>query len=106
MDDRVGVHVVAGADELRQVEARFGLGVALADAEEVEEGLAGSGGCVSGEERRGGRGKGAHAVGAQLELHVDVALVLEAVLEGDHVGVLHGLVDLDLGKELRARIEG
>ena len=58
------------------------------------------------EERPGGRGKGAHAVGAQLELHVDVALVLEAVLEGDHVGVLHGLVDLDLGKELRARIEG
>jgi len=53
-----------------------------------------------------GRGKkgreGTHAVGAQLELHVDVALVLEARLERDDVGVLHRLVDLDLGKELRA----
>lgn len=42
VNDRVGVHVVAGADELRQVEARFGFRVALADAEEVEEGLGGS----------------------------------------------------------------
>lgn len=35
-------------------------------------------------------------------MHVDVAFVLEAVLKGDDVGVLHCLVDLDLAKELAA----
>lgn len=54
--------------------------------------------------RRGeGGGEKTNPVGAELELHVDVAFVLEAMFEGDDVGVLHCLVDLDLSEELLQR---
>lgn len=45
----------------------------------------------------------AYAVRAQFELHVHVALVFEAVLKVDDVGVLHRLVDLDLREQLQTR---
>ena len=48
-----------------------------------------------------GKGTETHAIGTEFELHVDVAIVFEAVFECDDVGVRHGLVDLDLGKQLR-----
>ena len=73
VDDLVGVHVVAGTDELDHEEAGFGLGEASSSAEHVREG----------------------AVVAELEGHVDVVFVFEAVLEADDVGVLERLVDLD-----------
>jgi len=39
MNDRVGVHVIARADELNEVESSFWFAVAASTAEEVEEGL-------------------------------------------------------------------
>lgn len=41
-----------------------------------------------------------YAIRTELELHVDVPLVLETVLERNDVWVLHCLVNLDFGKEL------
>lgn len=38
---------------------------------------------------------------AELKLHVDVPVVLEAVLKLDDVKMLHRLVNLDLSKELQ-----
>lgn len=43
-----------------------------------------------------------HAVGTELELHVDVPIVLETMLKGDDVRVVHRLMDFDLSKELQA----
>ena len=45
----------------------------------------------------------AYAVCAEFELHVHIPVVLEAVLKRDNVGVNHGLVNLDLGKQLQNR---
>ena len=80
VDDLVGVHVVAGTDELDHEEAGFGLGEASSSTEHVREG----------------------AVVAELEGHVDVVFILEAVLEADNVRVLERLVDLDFCIKLRA----
>lgn len=41
-----------------------------------------------------------YPIGAQLELHVHVGLVLKAVLEADNVWMLHSLMNLDLTKKL------
>lgn len=66
--------------------------------------MGGGRGLAGRREREAGRERDerTNPVGAQLELHVNVAFVLEAVLKGDDVGVLHCLVDLDLAKELAA----
>lgn len=100
------MHVIASADELGQVEARLGLGVALPDAQDIEEGLrarflrqSGSPAVALPSVRSAGLNS-TYAIRAQLELHVYIAVVFKAVLERNDVGVRHGLVNLDLGKEL------
>jgi hypothetical protein len=105
MNDRVGVHVIASADELNEVESSFWFAVAASTAEEVEEGLCSveERGSVHGREwqkRESEEEPGTNPVGAEFELHVDVAFVLEAVFKGDDVGMLHCLMNLDLSEEL------
>lgn len=113
VNDRVGVHVVARADELSEVEPRFGFRVAFAGAEDVKHRLLKEVGnryeLVRDLRARiwrggGGEGKGdsaTHAVGTEFELHIDVTVVFKAVFECDNVRVRHGLMNLDLGKQLR-----
>jgi hypothetical protein len=78
VDDLVGVHIVAGADELNHEEAGFGLGEAAAAAEHVHEG----------------------STGTEFEGHVDVLVIFEAFLESNNVGVFEGAVDLNFCVEL------
>ena len=73
VDDLVRVHVLACADELHHEEACLGLREAAATAEHVHE----------------------RAVVAELEGHVYIVIVLEAILEADDVRMLERLVDLD-----------
>ena len=57
--------------------------------------------------RRGNMaGRGAYVVGAQLEQHVGVVVVLEEALEAHHVHMVERLVDLDLRLQLACRTGG
>jgi hypothetical protein len=78
VDDIVVVHVLASADELNKEEARLGLRVAFAPAEQVHE----------------------RAIVAQFQDHVNILVILETVDKAHNVRVVEHLVQLDLCPEL------
>jgi hypothetical protein len=78
MNDLVRVHTVAGTDELIQEEASLRFSEAASAMKHVYEGT----------------------TWTQLERHIHVALVLEAILEADNIGMLECAVYLCLEKIL------
>lgn len=73
MDDLVGVHIVAGANDLDEEKTCFGLGVSFSAAEHVH-----------------------HApILAKLERHVDVVIVFKTFLKTNDIGMLEGAMELD-----------
>lgn len=78
MNDLMGVHVVAGTNDLHQEETCFGFCEAAATTEHVHEGTA----------------------VAELEGHVDVVVILKTFVKADYVGVGQRTVDLDFRVEL------
>ena len=78
MNDLVGVHVVAGPNDLDQKEACLGLCKTAAAAEHVHEG----------------------AIVTELEGHVNVVVVFKTFVEADDIGMCQRAMDLDLGIQL------
>ena len=78
VDNLVSVHVVACTGKLDDVEAGFGFSEAAATAQEVHE----------------------RTAGAEFESHVDVFLVVEAVLEAHDVRVFEGAMNFDFCVQL------
>ena len=81
VDDLVGVHVVACADELDHEKASFGFGKSATAAQHVHE----------------------RSRGAEFKRHVDIVIVFEALLEVDDVGVLERAMDFDFCVKLGAK---
>ena len=73
MNDLVGVHVVAGSNDLDQKEACFGFCEAAASTEHVHEG----------------------AIVTEFEGHINVIVVFKAFVETNNVGMRQGTMDLD-----------
>lgn len=78
VDDLMGVHIVAGADDLDEEKTCFRLGIPLAAAEHVHHA----------------------AVVTELKGHVHIFIVFKALLKTDNIGMLKRAVELDLCVEL------